>query len=98
MINKNLKSENERPRKKFSSLENKVISLKPSQNISEQYGRRNNVEISGIPDSVEQNSVFSNIGVAVMSNDIEACHKIRKNRNNEKKKTFVRFTNRKLTK
>ena len=55
----------------------------------EHYGRRNNIKISGIPDSVEQNSlekkivsIFSKIGVDVTSNDIEACHRIRKSQNN----------------
>ena len=54
MINKILKSENECPREKFSSLENKVISLKASQNMLEQYSRSNNIAISGTPDSVGQ--------------------------------------------
>ena len=55
----------------------------------EHYGRRNNIKISGIPDSVEQNSlekkivsIFSKIGVDVTSNDIEACHRIGKSQNN----------------
>ena len=70
----------------------------------EQYGRSNDIEISGIPDSAEQSSleekvvfVFSNIGVDVTSCDIEACRRIRKNRNNSRK-TIVRFTNRKFAK
>lgn len=67
----------------------------------EQYGRRNNIEISGIPDSVEQNSlekkvvsVFSTIGVDVTSNNIEACRKMPK----QIEKTIARFTNRKFVK
>ena len=82
VINKTLKSENERPREKFSNLENKVISLEASQNMLEHYDRKNNIEISGIPDSVEENSfqknvvsVLSNIVVAVISNYIEAYHR-----------------------
>ena len=77
----------------------------------EQYGRRNNTEISNYPDSVEQSSleekiasVFSNIGVDVTSNDIEICHRIGKSQNNskkkekEKEKAIVRFTNGKFAK
>ena len=55
VIIKNLQSENERPREKLSSLENKVVSLEAGQNMLEPYGRRKNINISGIPDSVEQN-------------------------------------------
>ena len=65
----------------------------------EQYGRSNNIEISGIPDSVEQSSleekivfVFSNIGVNVTSSDIETCRGTTKKRNNSRK-TIIRFTN-----
>ena len=54
----------------------------------EQYGRINNIEVSGIPDSVGDNdlegkviSVFANVGIDVKSNDIEACHRIGKSRN-----------------
>ena len=104
VIIKNLQNENERLREKVNNLEKKVTSLETSQNMLEQYGRRNNIEISGIPDSVEDNcleekviSVFSSIGIVVNSNDIEACHRIGKSRNRSKK-TIVRFTNRKFAK
>ena len=66
-----------------------LLSLETSQNMLEKNGRRNNIEISGNPDSVEQTSVeekvasvVSNIGVDVISNDIEACHRIGKSQNN----------------
>ena len=43
----------------------------------EQYGRRNNIEVSGIPDSVKDNclkqkiiSVFTSVGIDVKSYDI----------------------------
>ena len=54
-IIKNLQAENEFLGEKVSNLENKVTSLKINQNMLEQYGRRNNIEVSGIPDSVEDN-------------------------------------------
>ena len=70
----------------------------------EQYDRRNNIEVSGIPDSVGDNnleekviSVFANVGIDVKFNNIEACHRIGKSRNSSKK-TIVRFTNRKFAK
>ena len=98
VIIKNLQAENERLRDKVSNLENKVVSLEINQNMLQQYGRRNNIEVSGIPDSVGDNdleekviSVFANVGIDVKSNDIEACHRIGKSRNSSKK-TIVRFT------
>ena len=104
VIIKNLQAENERLREKVCSLESKVTSLEIDQNKLEQYGRRNNIEVSGIPDSVKDNclekkiiSVFTSVGIEVKSNDIEACHRIGKSQNSSKK-TIVRFSNRKFAK
>ena len=52
VIIKNLQVENERLRKKVNVLENKVFTLESELNSLEQYGRRNNIEITGIPDNV----------------------------------------------
>ena len=38
--------------KKVNVLENKVLTLESEHNSLEQYGRRNNIEITGIPDNV----------------------------------------------
>ena len=54
-IMKNLQVENERLREKVSNLESKVTSSKVNQKKLEQHRRRNNIEVSGIPDSVEDN-------------------------------------------
>ena len=103
-IVKNLQAENEHLREIVRNLETKVTSIKINQNMLEQYRRRNNIEVSGIPDSVEDNcleekniSLFTSIRIDVKSNDIEACHKIGKSRNSSKK-TIVRFTNKKFSK
>ena len=88
VIIKNLQAENEHLREKVCSLESKVTSLEIDQNKLEQYGRRNNIEVSGIPDSAKGNcleekniSVFTSVGVEVKSYDIEACHRIGKSQN-----------------
>ena len=52
VIIKNLQVKNERLRKKVNVLENKVFTLESELNSLEQYGRRNNIEITGIPDNV----------------------------------------------
>ena len=66
-----------------------------------QYGRRNNVVFSGIPENVPDNnlestviSVLSDIDVQVEPRDIEACHQIGKP-TSKTQKTIVRFVNRK---
>ena len=55
----------------------------------EQYGRRNNLKINGIPDSVPQKylenkvvDILNAIGVNVSNDDFEDCHRIGKFRNN----------------
>ena len=104
VIIKNLQAEDEHLREKVCSLESKIISLEINQNKLEQYDRRNNIEVFGIPDSIKDNcleekiiSVFTSLGMDVKSDDIEAHHGIGKNRSSSKK-TIVRFSNRKFVK
>ena len=52
VIIKNLQVENERLRKKVNVLENKVLTLESEHNSLEQYGRRNNIQITRIPNNV----------------------------------------------
>ena len=69
----------------------------------QQYIRRNNIEIAGIPDSVKQNNleeqvikIAKAVNVEISSNDIEACHRLNASRYQKgPKRTIVRFVNRK---
>ena len=80
--------------------------MESSINQVEQYGRGNNIVISGIPDDIRDNDVEStvfgimkDVDVDINSSDIEACHRIGKSdRITESKKTIVRFINRKYCK
>ena len=101
---KNLQVENQRLRSKLDNLEKKVISLEENGNLLEQYGRRNNLEITGISNEIEDVDlegkvieIVDKIEVNVSSKDIEACHRIGKSKDNSKK-TIVRFVNRKYAK
>ena len=83
VIIKNLQAENQRLRKKVNVLENKILTPEREHNSLEQYGRRNNIEITGIPDSVpDQNleekvvDILNEITVNVSAKDIEACHRV----------------------
>ena len=92
-------------RSRCSKLEDKVVSLESSVNQVEQYGRRNNIVISGIPDDVADDledavtSIMEDVDVIVQNGDIEVCHRIGKSdQKTSSKKTIVRFINRKYCK
>ena len=88
-------------RERCSKLEQRQVVFKSSANDLEQYGRRNNAVISGIPDSVDINhleelvtEILSDIDVKLTSNDIEACHRIgKKNNRIDSTKSIIRFVN-----
>ena len=93
VIIKDLQVENQRLRMKVNNLENKVMSLEMNGNHLEQYGRRNNLEITGIPDDISDENleekviqVLSESQVNVSSSDVEACHRIGKSKNSSKNK------------
>ena len=106
VIIKRLQEENDLLRARCSKLENKVIDLESSINHIEQYGRRNNIVISGIPDDINDNDLEStvtklmkDVDVYIDSGDIEACHRIGESDcKTSSKKTIVRFVNRKYCK
>ena len=86
-----------------SGIEERVTELERSHYLYLQYGRRESVEITGIPDNVDQKDLETEVikvyneanvkvhGNAPTPNDISACHRIGK-----KGKTIVRFVNRKF--
>ena len=89
IIIKNLQDENKRLKTKENVLENKIIDLEIQNNNLDQYSRRNNVEISGIPQSVSDNQleekvvdILKAIDVNITTNEIEACHCLGKKKKN----------------
>ena len=77
IIIKDLQMENQRLRKKVSDLQKKIDIIEENNNSLEQYGRRNNIEITGIPESVEDQKleetvvkVLNTIDLNVSTNDI----------------------------
>ena len=106
VIIKRLQDENVILGDRCSKLEQKLVEFEYSTNSLEQYGRRNNIIISGIPDSVDVNQleesvteILTDINVNVASNDIEACHRIcKKDTRIGSTKTIFRFVNRKHAK
>ena len=68
----------------------------------QQYSRRENIEIIGIPDNISDNElepivlrILNSIGVNITSFDITACHRLKKERNSSKRNVIVRFVSRK---
>ena len=77
-------------------LEDALINNEIKINSADQYSRRNNIVIQGIPQSVKSKdledkviNVLDKVNVNVTKNDIEACHRL-----GDSKKTIVRFVNR----
>ena len=102
VIIENLRDENMRLRNRIELLENKAIIAETVNNNIEQYGRRNNIEITGIPDSVSKENfektvieVCNKLNMEITEKDIEACHRIGAAK---PKKTICRFVNRKNVK
>ena len=95
-----LKEENFRLQQKVQHLEKKLSDVEIAENKLEQYARRNNIEIQGIPSSVHDNlledkvvDIFSQLNNTISKSDIEDCHRLGKA---NPKNTIVRFVNRKF--
>ena len=85
-------------------LEKCVVELEKSQAKAEQYSRRNNAEISGIPHEILDNNledmvidICKDAGIEIGHMDIEGCHRLPLSRNNAggTKRFIVKFVNRK---
>ena len=98
---KRFQEDNEKLRDKCRKHGNKLNTLETSLDAPEHYGRRNNIVITGIPDTVQDTdlestatSVLSDIGVYVELSEVKDCRRINDS-NNGSRKTIIRFTNRK---
>ena len=89
IVIKNLLEENKNLNAKIKQLEAQVIQNEKSLNSLDQYGRRNNLEITGIPISEDDNKELENnvvnilgtVGVKISKVDLEAVHRLGKPRN-----------------
>ena len=66
-----------------AKLEERIISLEKSQAKSEQYSRRNNIELSGIPNDIPEDNlekvvidICHDSDVEIEPKDIEGCHRL----------------------
>ena len=96
IILKHLQDEDELLRSRRSKLEGKTVSFESSVYQVEQYGRKNNIVTTGIPDNIADDiledavaSIMEDIDVIVQNGDIEAYHRIGKSdRKNFQQKNY----------
>ena len=95
-----LKEENLKLQNKVKKLEEQLLEIDQKNNHLDQYIRRNNLEIQGIPANVTDDElegkvidIFSCLGIEVKGSDIEDCHRLGYA---NPKNTIVRFVNRKF--
>ena len=105
VIIQRLQEDNLKLKERVNCLEYKVIQLEIKNNSLEQYGRKNNLEIKGIPTSISDDElektavvILNSINVNLDSSDVEACHKIFRSKDDKPKKTIKSIANRKFCK
>ena len=104
VIIQQLQDDNSKLKDRVSCLEYKVIQLEIKINSLEQYGRRNNLQIGGIPTSISNElektavAILNSINVNLDSSDVEACHRIGRSKDGKQKKTILCIVNRKFCK
>ena len=81
-------------------MENRIVNVEKQLSKNEQYGRRYNVEISGISNQIPDQDLEENIVKTLKSispMDIEGCHRLPlgRNRANTTKRVIAKFVNRK---
>ena len=79
---------------KCKNLEAKLFELQKASNKQDQYSRRKNLKIHGIPAEVKDDQleekvidIFSQLSISLSKSDIEDCHQLGKSN------TIVRFVN-----
>ena len=95
-----LKEENLKLQNKVKKLEEQLLEIDQKNNHLDQYSRRNNLDIQGIPANITDDElegkvidVFSCLGIEVKGSDMEDCHRLGYANS---KNTIVRFVNRKF--
>ena len=103
-IIKKLQDENTQLKRTIANLQHKVIILETATKSVEQYNQRNNIEITGTLDNIENKNLEHSIietfkvgNIQISHNNLEDCHRIGKSKANSKK-MFMRSVNRKYCK
>ena len=93
IVIKRLQEENEKLHDKYNKLGKRVIFLEKDINSLNQYGRRNNIVFTGMPDILQDDeleeavkSILSDIDVNLDVDDIEDWHRVGKSDSKTKSK------------
>ena len=87
-------------------LENRIVNLEKQLSKNEQYGRQNNVKISGVSNEIPDQDLKENIvkigkesDINIPHMDIEVCRRFHLGRNtiNTREQVIVKLVNRKHT-
>ena len=88
----------------ITRLEERIISLEKNQAKFEQYSRRNNIELSGIPNDILENNlekivedICHDSGLEIEPKDFEGCRRlpVSRYRRDSDKRVIIKFVNRK---
>ena len=101
--NHDLKTENTKLRSELDDAWYNIRYLEKDLNLLQQYNRRENIEISNIPDTIENHElddvvigILRRIGVDNLESwEIAACHRLKKRKNDQFGNIIIRFINRK---
>ena len=92
---------NDKLAQRVSSSERKIIKLETELNNLNQYGRRNNIEIDGIPTNIKGDEletkvveILKEIDVSLERKGIEACHRLPSKSTVHPPRTIIRVVNR----
>lgn len=92
-----LKADNERLTRENNALKKRVSTLEAQMDASEQYSRRNSLRISGIPETVNDDTdqivlhVAETVGVNISPSEIDRSHRLGKP-GNRQRDILVKFT------
>lgn len=95
-----LKKENEELRSRNLSLSSEVVKLNDKVRALEQYSRKNNIEISGLPVTPQENvvdlvkDVGTALGIEIDKKDISAIHRVPSFRKDRHSPLIVQFVSR----
>lgn len=93
-----LTAENDRLTRENTALKKRVSALEAAMDGSEQYSRRNSLRISGIPETVNEDTdkavlhVAETMGVSVSPSEIDRSHRLGKPSDRQTRDVLVKFT------
>ena len=100
--NRNLKNEIDVLKTENNSLVDSIIDIEKRLLRSDQYSRRENLEIMNLPESISQRElertvidIFNSVNINICSYNIVAVHRIGRNNRLRPRNVIIRFINRK---